>query len=237
MIIIIITGIGLCIKKIKVLFRSKIKCRLKAGNSCYYSIQTLLSSRLLSKNLKIKIYKTIILPVVLYGCETWSLTLREERKSTWEEYSLSLAESIQLLGLIPISFESILVLSSHLFRRLPRALFPVGFLKALLPYSVLATWPAHLNFLDLITLTILGERYKLWSSSLWSLLHSPISSLLGPKNRLRILFSNTLSLHSSLKARDHASHPYSTTSNIIVFYILIFKLVERSRENKSVCNE
>jgi len=35
---------------------------------------------LLSKNLKIKIYKTIILPVVLYGCETWSLTLREERK-------------------------------------------------------------------------------------------------------------------------------------------------------------
>ena len=39
-----------------------------------------LSSRLLSKNLKIKIYRTVILPVVLYGCETWSLTLREERK-------------------------------------------------------------------------------------------------------------------------------------------------------------
>ena len=38
------------------------------------------SSRLLSKNLKIKIYRTIILPVVLFGCETWSLTLREERK-------------------------------------------------------------------------------------------------------------------------------------------------------------
>ena len=53
----------------------EIKCRLKAGNSCYYSVQTLLSSRLLSKNLKIKIYKTIILPVVLYGC---GLTLREE---------------------------------------------------------------------------------------------------------------------------------------------------------------
>ena len=43
-----------------------------------YSVQTLLSSRLLSNNFKIKIYKTIILPVVLYGCETWSLTLREE---------------------------------------------------------------------------------------------------------------------------------------------------------------
>ena len=39
----------------------------------------LLSSSLLSKKLKIKIYRTIILPVVLYGCETWSLTLREER--------------------------------------------------------------------------------------------------------------------------------------------------------------
>jgi len=43
-------------------------------------VQNLLSSRLLSKNLKIKIYRAIILPVVLYGCETWSLTSREERK-------------------------------------------------------------------------------------------------------------------------------------------------------------
>ena len=43
-------------------------------------MQNLLSSRLLSTNLKIKTYRTIILPVVLYGCESWSLTLREERK-------------------------------------------------------------------------------------------------------------------------------------------------------------
>ena len=43
-------------------------------------MQNLLSSSLLSKKLKIKIYRTIILPVVLYGCETWSLTLREERR-------------------------------------------------------------------------------------------------------------------------------------------------------------
>ena len=43
-------------------------------------MQSLLSSRLLSKNLKTKIYRTIILPVVLYGCEAWSLTAREERK-------------------------------------------------------------------------------------------------------------------------------------------------------------
>ena len=58
----------------------EIKSRLKSGNACYQSVQKLLSSRLLSKNLKIKIYRTVILPVVLYGCETWSLTLREERK-------------------------------------------------------------------------------------------------------------------------------------------------------------
>jgi len=43
-------------------------------------VQNLLSSSLLSKNLKILIYRTIILPVILYGCETWSLTLREERR-------------------------------------------------------------------------------------------------------------------------------------------------------------
>ena len=43
-------------------------------------MQNRLSSSLLSKNLKIKIYRTVILLVVLYGCETWSLTLREERR-------------------------------------------------------------------------------------------------------------------------------------------------------------
>jgi len=60
--------------------QEEIKSRLNLGNACYYSVQNLLSSRLLSKNLKIKVYRTIILPVVLYGCETWSLTLREGRR-------------------------------------------------------------------------------------------------------------------------------------------------------------
>jgi hypothetical protein len=55
------------------------KSRLRSRNACYHSVQNLLSSRLLSKNLKIKIYRTVLLPV-LYGCETWSLTLREEGK-------------------------------------------------------------------------------------------------------------------------------------------------------------
>ena len=45
----------------------EITSRLRSGNACYHSVQNLLSSRLLSKNLKIKIYRTIILPVVLHG--------------------------------------------------------------------------------------------------------------------------------------------------------------------------
>jgi hypothetical protein len=57
----------------------EIKSRLNLGNACYYSVQNLLSSCLISKNLKIKIYKTLILPVVLYGCKIWSLTLREKQ--------------------------------------------------------------------------------------------------------------------------------------------------------------
>jgi len=53
---------------------------LKSGNVCYHSGQNLLSSSLISKNIKITIYKTIILHVVWYGYKTWSLTLREERR-------------------------------------------------------------------------------------------------------------------------------------------------------------
>ena len=78
--------------------------------------------------------------------------------------------------------------------------------------TILATFSAHLNVIDFV-------------------------SLFGPNIRLRILFSNTLSLHSSLNVRDHASQPYSTTGNIIVLYILIFKFLERSREDKSVWTE
>jgi hypothetical protein len=58
--------------------KEEIKSRMKSRSACYHSVQNLLSSSLLPKNLKIKIYKTIISPVVLYGCETRSLTLREE---------------------------------------------------------------------------------------------------------------------------------------------------------------
>jgi hypothetical protein len=60
--------------------QEKIKSGLQAENACYHSVQNLLSSSLLSKHVTIKINITIFLPVVLYGCETWSLTLREGRR-------------------------------------------------------------------------------------------------------------------------------------------------------------
>jgi hypothetical protein len=60
--------------------QEEIKKSLYSGNACYHSVQNLLSSHLLSNSIKIRIYKRIILSVVLYGCETWSLTLREEHR-------------------------------------------------------------------------------------------------------------------------------------------------------------
>jgi hypothetical protein len=62
------------------LIQEEIKKRQDSGDACYHSAQNLLSSRLLFQNVKIRIYKTIILPVVLNGCETWSQTLREEHR-------------------------------------------------------------------------------------------------------------------------------------------------------------
>jgi hypothetical protein len=58
----------------------EIKSRLQSGNACYHSVQNVLSSRFLPKNTKIRVYRTVILSVVLYGRETWSLTLREEQR-------------------------------------------------------------------------------------------------------------------------------------------------------------
>jgi hypothetical protein len=71
------------------LIQGEIKSRLNSGKTCYHSVQSLPSYRLLSKNVKIKIYETIILPVVLYGRETLFLKLREEyRPRVFEKWLL-----------------------------------------------------------------------------------------------------------------------------------------------------
>ena len=58
----------------------EIKSEVNSGNACYYSVQNLLPYSLLLENIKIKMYRTIILPVVLHGSETWSLTMRKEHR-------------------------------------------------------------------------------------------------------------------------------------------------------------
>ena len=93
--------------------------------------------------------------------------------------------------------------------------------------------PAHLPLLNLITRTILGQKYRPQSSSLRRRLHSPVtSSLLGPNIFLSTLFSYTHGLRSALRVRYKISHPHKTTGKIIVLYILIFKFLKSEMEDK-----
>jgi hypothetical protein len=101
-----------------------------------------------------------------------------------------------------------------------------------LPHS--ATCPAHLIILDFITRTTLGENYRSWTSSLWSFLHSPVtSSLLSPNILLNTLFWNTQTLNVS----DQVSHLYKTTGKGIVLCILNFQFLDSKLEDKRFCTE
>jgi len=136
--------------------------------------------------------------------------------------SLSWATSIQSIPSHFTSWRSVLILSSHLRLGLPSGLFPSFFRTKTLYTPLLspirANCPAHLILLDLITRTILGDEYRSVSSSLCGFIHYPLtSSLLGPNILLSTLFSNTLSLRSSLNDSDPVSHPYKTKAKFEFF--------------------
>jgi len=84
----------------------------------------------------------------------------------------------------------------------------------------------------------MGDEYRSLSSTLCSLLHSPVtSSLSGPNILLNTLFSNTLSLRSSPSVSDQVPHPCKTTGKNIVLYILIFEFLDNELEGQRFCTE
>jgi hypothetical protein len=128
----------------------------------------------------------------------------------------------------PTSWRSILILSSHLRLGLPSgqlpSSLPTKFLYATL-FSPTCYMPRPSHSSRFYQPNNIWWWVQILSYSLCSLLHSPVaSSLLGPNILLSTLFSNTLSLCSSLSVRDQVPHPYKTSGKTTVLYSLIFVL-------------
>ena len=126
--------------------------------------------------------------------------------------SLSWANPIHSIYPHLTSWRSTLILSTHLSLGLPSGLFPSGFptktLYTPLSSPICATCPAHLILLDFITRTIWGEEYRPSSSSLCSLLHSPVtSSLLCPNTLLSTMFQSVTYIAYTLFKSAHSAIP------------------------------
>jgi hypothetical protein len=131
------------------------------------------------------------------------------------------------------------MLSFHLPLCLPRGLFHPGFRTkfsvAFITSHIHATCPSFSILLDLISVIISGEAFKLWSSSLCGFLYPPDTSSLSGSNILfSTLISNTLNLCSSLNVTNQVSHLYNINDKIIILHILSFWFFPRRREDDNV---
>jgi hypothetical protein len=124
--------------------------------------------------------------------------------------SLSWARSIQSVSPNSTFWRFILILFFHLRLGLPSDSFPQVSAPKPRVQLLRATYPAHFILLDLIIRIIFGEEYRSLSSPLCSLLHSSVTlCILGQNILFSTLFSNTLSLRSSLSGSDRVSHSYN----------------------------
>jgi hypothetical protein len=162
--------------------------------------------------------------------------------TTARHWTLYWARWIQSTPSHFISLRSNIILPSLPRLILPSRLCPLDF-STKISYDFLispmrATCHTHFILLYWITLIIFGVAYKLWSCSLCSFLQPPAtSSLLGPNVFLSTLSSYTHNPYSSLSVRDQVSRPYKTTCKVISFHILIFKLLEKIREDETLWTE
>ena len=174
----------------------------------YYSL-TPYSTVLLEKLTGFQLVKKL---PTFYGTRRFIIAVTSAR-----HLAISCASSIQPISSHPTSWRYILISSSHLCPGLPSGL-SVSFshknhVHVSPPFMLHAK--THRILLDFITRPILGEQYRSLSSSLCSFLHSPVtSSQLGPNVLLNILFSNILSLWSSININDQVWHPYKQQAKL-----------------------